>query len=245
MTGKDLMNGMNFVDEKYVHQAEFETEMALKERSLFMKEQKRNKKSAWIKWGLAAACLCLVITGIVGWRVGWFKPEERTVVLSSGEVLTFREADTSEGLMKVKTGADTEAESVPIFEVESIFCSLPITDCVKYTSDDGKLKGFQGKYDGMKFFVEMPGETIVENDFKSEHKGEVNANIVKGACYLMDSDNNGEKTVVYEVEMHVDNCKVYIEGAGKEEEREKTENAVKDAVDAILASNFDFGIFEK
>lgn len=47
MNGKDLMNGLNHVDEKYLDEA----------------QKPRNLKTIWVKWGVAAACLCLVAAG--------------------------------------------------------------------------------------------------------------------------------------------------------------------------------------
>ena len=50
MTGERLYEAIGELDEKYVKDA---------------REFKKNRRSAWLKWGAVAACLCVVVSGFV------------------------------------------------------------------------------------------------------------------------------------------------------------------------------------
>ena len=47
MNGKDLMNGLNHIDDTYLEEA----------------KRPVSAKKIWLKWGVTAACLCLVVAG--------------------------------------------------------------------------------------------------------------------------------------------------------------------------------------
>lgn len=84
MSGKDLLEGMSYVDEKYVDEAETQ--------SIQM-----TSGQAWMKWVSLAACLCILVFGIVSFGDPW----------NSGENSVMHDTANPEN-----SGADNIAENV-------------------------------------------------------------------------------------------------------------------------------------
>lgn len=70
MNAKKFSDAMSELDTKYVDEA--------------LNYKKKAKKPIWIKWGAIAACLCLVIVGVVVSKVPSFSPDHGTGVVPGG-----------------------------------------------------------------------------------------------------------------------------------------------------------------
>lgn len=138
MRGNDFLDKMELIDPAYVEAADVKP---------------KQRKHAWIKWGTMAACLCLVIGGIVlfkgiskqshsilYWSEGWnandyFMYSNAT----SNGASTSNSLDISAILYAEERAFSDWREQLEIDKVIPLINSHPLFDCIVHYNDDGSI----------------------------------------------------------------------------------------------------------
>lgn len=124
MKGKDLISGMNFVDERFVNEAETAT---------VAKAQKTPKMQKY--WGAVAACLCLVV---VGTTVFFNNP-------GSSDNSTEHGSGISQGGI-VQEGVDPVVASVAVIPAGENLSNVDYATSVSINEEDAKNIESLGNY---------------------------------------------------------------------------------------------------
>ena len=132
-------------------------EIAMKEKT-----NGRARNVGWIKWGAVAACLCLVIAGVVMWNSGLFgdAPEGGGGGAGGG-------ADTPGGAWP--EGVDPIMASVAVIPAEESLLDVADATCVSISEEDAKNVERLGAYlpdtlpDGCRYGTASYYETTMKN----------------------------------------------------------------------------------
>lgn len=71
MTTKKFSEALNYMDDVLISEA--------------MNYKRKKKKNIWLKWGAVAACLCLVIVGIMTWQSTNIQPQDSAGTLMGAD----------------------------------------------------------------------------------------------------------------------------------------------------------------
>lgn len=185
-------------------------------------------RPAWVKWGVAAACLALIaVLGLGTLPGGWFGAGGQTAVLDTGERIRFVRSDG--GAAQPDIAVDLRTRPLTNAEVTELFGDLPVDGYALFGREDDRILGVEGHYGAMRLFAAAPGvngsDTVLE--------GEETASEVDGIPVCAGYFTSGGR-VVYYATLTLGETTVYIENAGEKALRETVRNETASAIQALV-----------
>ena len=193
----------------------------------------KKRPSVWGKWAAVAACLVLLVAGVLAAQTLGSGGRPETVSLSGGETLTFWETVVPAGTV------DLDADLRPLTqeEITHVFGPLPVTGCAYVAPGEDRLLGFGGTYGSMKLVVSLPGENLLDLVVEGEEVVSTIKDTPVTAGYV---EPAGGDMVLYYVFAQLDTCTLYLENAGREDTRQETREELVTALEALLDAPLDW-----
>lgn len=194
-------------------------------------------KPGWLKWGTMAACLCLVLAGIMGMQNGWFGDKNETAGLRSGESITFYKTAIAGASLDLQV----ETSAMTAEELAEVFGTLPVANANAYfTCDENRFVGIEGKYADMKLVLSVPGVPLMDAVAAGLDAHSIVAGVpVTAGYFVTDANSQGIRTAIYYAYVAFEDCTVYLEHAGTVAEREHVKEAVALAVEQLVEAPVD------
>ncbi len=192
------------------------------------------KRPVWVKWGVMAACLCLVLCGALGVN-RLLSDRTDTVTLHTGEKIVFEKTDAVS--FDSALAFDVTTRSLTEEEAAAVFAGLPASAQAIFRSSDldagaqQELIGFDGRIGNVKAVISTSDVSLRDTEIAgTEETSEVNGVSIIAGYWITKPNSKGEQNVIYYAAFALGACKVYLENAGAKDERE----AIKDQLAEVL-----------
>lgn len=219
MNRKHISETIDNINPKYINEATAYTGAA----------EKETRRTGWMKWAAIAACFFLVVfLGIGFLHGGLFGGRRHTATLDNGDTINF-----------VRSGSGVEASDIAFYietrdltkdEIEMLFDDLPVTAYALFDAENHRILGIEGKVDGMKLIVSVPGVTLVDAVIDGEEHNSYVDGVPVNAGYTV----NG-KNIIYYATFPLGESTVYIEHTGAKGEREYVKNDISAMIQSLIA----------
>lgn len=225
---KRILNAIGQADEKFIEEA--------------APVKSANKKTGWIKWAAAAACLALALA--VGSMTGLFGNRADVAVLDNGDKISFVKSDSAGSALSLDM--DVFTRELTQEEVKALFAGIPVSAQAVFSGSTGQLLGFTGKTGNVSLTVSTTNvglrDTIIVGSEQSEQVSGVS---VTAGYFLTDANSKGVKTAIYYASFDLGGSKVYVENAGTESQSEEVKNELATVIQKLIETGeFDLSAFE-
>lgn len=185
------------------------------------------KKSNWILWTAAAACLAIVISAAIGHGGSSYK-----VTTASGDTVSFAKSNISYASLDFP--ADVTSRELTPEEIQALFGDLPVTASVTETADD-QILGFVGKIGDAKLVIYAPDFALLDSIIVGVEKNATIDDVPVSAGFFVTHPNSkGEKTAIFYAKFELGGQIFYVENAAPYPDREKASRSLIEAVQALI-----------
>ncbi len=222
----DAMSGLNM---KYVNEA--------------VNYRKKAKKSVWVRWGAAAACVAvLVVLGIFLGGVSGDKTD--TVILDNGVEIVFAKSEITAS--SIDFGVNVTTRHLTEEEIAALFPGLPVTADVIF-SDNEEVLGFEGNIGNIEMAISTTGMSLLDTEIiGSEGVSNVDGTSVTAGYFVTGRNSSGEQDAIYFATFGLGDCTIYLENAGAKTESETVKNDLAAVIqDLINNGEPDLGVVNR
>lgn len=199
----------------------------------------KKKKPVLIKWGVIAACFAVVVLGTIFFQKGLFGNRTDTTTLHNGEKLVFKQSAAPSSSFALDL--DVTMKPLTAKEAANLFGDLPITLHALYKTGDADagvtqgLLGFEGKIGSVKAVISTSDMPLLDTVIVgTEESSVINEVSITAGFFITDPNSKGERTAIYYASFALGSCKIYLENAGAEADRESIKNQLADAIQELI-----------
>lgn len=204
--------------------------------------QSRRKRHNWLKWGVMAACLCLVVVGAFMFQKGSRSNHE--VTFDNGDTLVFAKSDSVGSEQFEVKRSDVDVCALTLSEIKLLFNELPASGVAYFNKDSGQFVAFEGNINDVSLAVTAPGEIFADTIIDGKETiSEIEGTAVSAGYFLTDKNSKGERTIIYYASLKLGQYEVYVEHAGNESNRDSVKTELANIVQVLISNGeLDMGL---
>lgn len=202
--------------------------------------KKKKVQKAWLKWGILAACFCIVIVSVIGIST---KKQPLIVTLENGDEINFStKGDFDLYNIAIEIG---DNRNLSESEASAIFGESNIEASVVFEEGTNEFIMLGGTIDDFKIEVkrkDIPSCIVIEGEESTSY---VNDIAVTAGYFITEANSKGKRNAIVYGEFEVGNYRVYIETSGDKSELEMLCNEVaKELYKLIENASLDFEVIK-